>query len=444
MNICNYFKKIFIAISVVLMMTPSVISINADNLEYTEWADEKTNLPGEQERTVYRYRDFVKSETSKNKLNNESVQGYIYYIDTEYVFFQNGKYNSSTKTAAQPGRTITLADGNKITTEETFWYNKYNIKDEPNNISKTWVVNNREVREKKGDTSMSVRVDGSIFPCYSDSCGRLTTSDFSTAFTIDKSVNTTNYRNDILFATTLYSLGSTGTSAATGPRPQSGYRVGLTGSDAYSTPNFVGEMNEYNRGGDGACGVKGWGNGSTLSNWCYENRYANKTYSIGDSIDTTIHLSNGVDVVVEGFMGTTRLYGGNRQNGYAGSDGYTPVPLGTSDMDIYGLSIIERNYYLSPSTPTPGTEIGRTWLTNTYTDWSSWSTTKPTAASGRQIQEKKQYRHPKWQYATVDFVDVDRNNTVLETSERLQGMPNAEIKYDKLNDKISFYTNEVM
>lgn len=342
---------------------------------WSAWSLTSSGRTDEKSITEYRHRDVTGYQSTSYKVNDESKLVSIYYVDTEFVIYRSGSWISSSNAYSGDGtpKTYTNNSGLTFTPSQTVYSNKWGFRT---------AYTEGETRWGSNGTAMS-HWAYSDYRCWSGICsGRPYGKAYSTTVNVGKGNVTINPYGDEVFD---YRIVATGTTATWGNDRtwRGGYRFGL---DEY------GELNEYNAENTSlSCGSKGNGTSTSTSSWCYESRYGNKTYTDGQIKTGLIQdAETGQTVYVEGVNGNITLYETNRKN----SDVWDGDDMGTAWVNMYGIALIERVYYINQSDVARSNTVAKTWITPVYGSWSDWSTSYVSPSDTRKVETRKWYSHP--------------------------------------------------
>ena len=294
----------------------------------------------------YRYKDIIGYQTTQNKINDDSIKADIYYVDTEYVVYEGGKWLSSALdayTGDGVAKTYAIADsGQTLPISQTVRANKWGLA--------TGEINTGTVSlAHKASTDFSLYTE---FTCYTSGCARSAQA-YTTAVDFNKNSVTINPYDDAVYYYGILGTGISVQSAGTG------WRAALFGN----------ELQEWNSGNSGACGIKGNnGNTSDHSSWCYETRLGNKTNITGEVASVTVTDVDGRTVNLYGSNGNGKIDIYNRK---------FVQGINSNTINVYYLSIIERVYFINTDqNVTRDNTIATTWVTPIWGEYSEWGTIK--------------------------------------------------------------------
>ena len=331
---------------------------------YSDWSDEATGNQGEVSRTLYSYvKDWI---SSQEPINDESELVQIYYVDTEFVFFNGGNFlgYGDPYTGDGTPKTYTNGGGLTYTPVQTIYSNKWGL-------AYSYVEGDSASR----NGTMGVSCYSSYTSWSWSNSGRPHGSANTNTVAFNKDSVTYNPHNDDVFYYGIYAIGSEATAWNQYSNPGGGgkYRISFAGEEYNS---YI-EGDRWNEPIFPSCPInKGKGTSSNTSDWCYESRRGNKTFVTGVEAEyrlTNVYPINGGSVDVRGVNGNLSFAVSNGKNTniwYSDGEPDEGTAVGSAWAQLQGASLIERVYYIDWDNSSYPNTVAQTYITPVWSDWS--------------------------------------------------------------------------
>ena len=435
-------KKFYILFLTILLSLSSSVYVSADSIDgtewggyakgYSDWSDEQTNNQGEVSRTLYSY--VVDWQSSKEPINDESKLVQIYYVDTEFVFFNSGNFLGYGDPYTGDGTPKTYSNAVGITYKpvQTIYSNKWGFA----YGGASWA----DYGYRNGTLGV---YSSSNYTSWSwSNSGRPGGSAYTNTVAFNKDSVTYNPHNDDVFYYGILAIGSMATAdnQYANPGGKGKYRISFAGEQYNS---YI-EGSQWTEPEYPSCPInKGKGTSTNTADWCYESRRGNKTFVAGEEAEyhlTNVYPINGGTVDVRGINGNHNFSigpGKNTNIWYSDGEPDEGTSVGWAWAQLQGASLIERVYYIDWEQNDYPNVVATTWITPVWSEWMLDDT----------IPDREEHWRMKYQYSwpyppvlglktNFYFVGEDVSDTELKhnalATDICDGLISNQVKLDKI------------